>query len=155
VADERENYQERHWLVRGHLAQFLRAHPPELDQWLRALPVAEKQRIADLAYASLRGVLTEDAPPLDKREVLLTALVVFSPQSPSAAGAESVRLPDAAKPTRVQLQTLVMALIWLMAVIVPIVQQRLSAEGQSVTEAEVGTVGLALAATALLKQARK
>jgi hypothetical protein len=36
-----------------------------------------------------------------------------------------------------------------------IVQQRLSTEGQLVTDAEVGTLSFALAITALMKQGRK
>jgi hypothetical protein len=39
-----------------------------------------------------------------------------------------------------------------MAIIVPVVQQCLTAGAQSVTDAEVGTISLALAITALMKQ---
>jgi hypothetical protein len=42
-----------------------------------------------------------------------------------------------------------------MAIVVPIVQQRLSAEGQAITDAEIGTLSFALAITALMKQGRK
>lgn len=61
-------------------------------------------------------------------------------------------LSRSAKPNRAQLQTLAIVLVWLLAVIVPIVQQRLGAEGQLVTDAEVGTLSFALAITVLLKQ---
>lgn len=52
----------------------------------------------------------------------------------------------------VQVQTLGLVLVWLMAIIVPVVQQCLTAGAQSVTDAEVGTISLALAITALMKQ---
>lgn len=60
-----------------------------------------------------------------------------------------------AKDRHAQLMTFVIVLVWLMAILVPIVQQRLNAEGQLVTDAEVGTISLALAITALMKQGRK
>lgn len=59
---------------------------------------------------------------------------------------------DAGKSRHAQLQTLAIVLVWLMAIIVPIVQARLSAEAQTMTDAEVGTLSLALAITALMKQ---
>lgn len=68
------------------------------------------------------------------------------------------RAPQPASPARdrhAQTRALLIVLVWLMAVILPIVQQCLSAEGQLVTDAEVGTLSFALAITVLLKQGKK
>jgi hypothetical protein len=83
----------------------------------------------------------------------ITATAIVKPPYP----ADLVQAPpqDAVKARQAQLRTLAMVLIWLMAIIVPIVQQRFGAEGQAITDAEVGTTSLALAITVLMKQSRK
>jgi hypothetical protein len=92
-------------------------------------------------------------PPLDLRlpRMGISGTAVVTPPYP----ADLVQTPqqDAVKSS--QIRTLVIVLIWLMAIIVPIVQQRLSTEGQLVTDAEVGTLSFALAITTLMKQGRK
>ena len=89
-------------------------------------------------------------PPLDLRlpRMGISGTAVVTPPPP----ADLVQTPqqDAVKSS--QIRTLVKVLIWLMAIIV---QQRLSTEGQLVTDAEVGTLSFALAITALMKQGRK
>jgi hypothetical protein len=116
-------------------------------QAVQDLPPTEIDRLADIVSVLKTGRL----------EARLTrpGAVAFRVIPPYPA--DLVRDPPqatSAKVRRAQLQALVMVLVWLLAITVPLVQQRLSAEAQSVTDAEVGTISLALAVTALMK-ARK
>lgn len=120
---------------------------------LQELTPVERRLLADMV-----GKQVEVPPRVAER--------VLSILNSQRTGSDLLPLPPAnlaqvpqpagtAKTRHAQLQTLVIVLIWLMAIIVPIVQQRLGAEAQSITDAEVGTASLALAITTLMKQARK
>jgi hypothetical protein len=87
--------------------------------------------------------------------MIISGTVVVTPPPPYPADlVQTPQQQDAAKTSHAQFMTLVKVLIWLLLIIVPVVEQRLGAEARSVTDAEVGTVSLALAITVLMK-ARK
>jgi hypothetical protein len=116
---------------------------------VRDLPAADLMLLSELAK-----VLKQKHPndPIEYQWRLGGSPFYISMGQPFPADLDE---PASSPQARKHLQALAVALVWLMAIIVPIVQQRLSAEGQIITDAEVGTLSFALAITALLKQAKK
>jgi hypothetical protein len=130
---------------------------PETEAMQKLPGILKLLQDARISYRTLQMLSEfEEMSPLDFRASLrmppmqISGTAVVTPPHP----ADLVQTPQAAKLSHAQLRTLLIGLVWLLAIIVPIVQQRLSAEAQMVTDAEVGTLSLALAITVLMN-ARK
>jgi hypothetical protein len=131
-----------------------------LIQLFGFLPPEDRKRLDDIARTRLKLKRFPVPPayeaPLREWQLARGVDIMLAEDSPPypAELAHAAHQDGAAKAHYAQIRTLAIVLVWLVAMITPVVEQRIGAEAQSITQAEVGQISLALAITVLMKKAR-
>jgi hypothetical protein len=131
-----------------------------LIQLFGFLPPEDRKRLDDIARARLKLTRFPVSPayeaPVREWQLARGVDIMLAEESPPypAELVLSAHQDDSAKARYVQIRTLAIVLVWLVAMITPVVEQRIGAKAQSITEAAVGQISLALAIIALMKKAR-